>query len=129
LVLLKFKEFYIIIGRAVASLPLKFQVVSVTFVKGGDVYNVIPESVTFGGTLRSLTNEGLSYLIKRTREVNSSSKRTVYIVTTICYHYHFLQVTNTSMGEDCTRAVSGTSMYSLVRLHGGKDETLSGCTQ
>jgi len=48
---------------------LNFQVVSVTFVKGGDAYNVIPESVTFGGTLRSMTNEGLSYLMKRVIEV------------------------------------------------------------
>ncbi|RLM87301.1 hypothetical protein C2845_PM04G06010 [Panicum miliaceum] len=45
--------------------PLQSAVVSVTFVKGGEAYNVIPESVTFGGTLRSMTNEGLSYLKKR----------------------------------------------------------------
>jgi IAA-amino acid hydrolase len=41
--------------------------------KGGEAYNVIPESVAFGGTLRSMTNEGLSYLKKRIKEVNSSS--------------------------------------------------------
>nr|CAB3494610.1 unnamed protein product [Digitaria exilis] len=46
------------------------KVVSVTFVKGGDAYNVIPESMTFGGTLRSMTNEGLSYLMMRVKEVN-----------------------------------------------------------
>ncbi|PVH63645.1 hypothetical protein PAHAL_2G076000 [Panicum hallii] len=49
--------------------PLQGAVVSVTFVKGGDAYNVIPESVTFGGTLRSMTNEGLSYLMKRVIEI------------------------------------------------------------
>jgi metal-dependent amidase/aminoacylase/carboxypeptidase family protein len=47
-----------------------FQVISVTFVNGGDAYNVIPETVSFGGTFRSLTTEGLSYLKKRIKEVN-----------------------------------------------------------
>ncbi|CAN6209803.1 unnamed protein product [Urochloa humidicola] len=49
--------------------PLQGAIVSVTFLKGGDAFNVIPESVTFGGTLRSMTNEGLSYLMKRIKEI------------------------------------------------------------
>uniref|UniRef100_K3ZZ86 Peptidase M20 dimerisation domain-containing protein n=1 Tax=Setaria italica TaxID=4555 RepID=K3ZZ86_SETIT len=49
--------------------PLQAAVVSITFVKGGEAYNVIPESVAFGGTLRSMSNEGLSYLKKRITEV------------------------------------------------------------
>ncbi|RCV10262.1 hypothetical protein SETIT_2G098400v2 [Setaria italica] len=49
--------------------PLQGTVVSITFVKGGEAYNVIPESVTFGGTLRSMTNEGLLYLKKRIEEI------------------------------------------------------------
>ncbi|CAN6209809.1 unnamed protein product [Urochloa humidicola] len=49
--------------------PLQSAVVSITFVKGGEAYNVIPESVTFGGTLRSMSNEGLSYLKKRIKEI------------------------------------------------------------
>uniref|UniRef100_A0A0D9W148 Peptidase M20 dimerisation domain-containing protein n=1 Tax=Leersia perrieri TaxID=77586 RepID=A0A0D9W148_9ORYZ len=44
-------------------------VVSVTFIKGGEAFNVIPESVTLGGTLRSMTTNGLSYLRKRITEV------------------------------------------------------------
>ncbi|XP_066398817.1 IAA-amino acid hydrolase ILR1-like 9 isoform X1 [Miscanthus floridulus] len=49
--------------------PLQGAVVSITFMRGGEAYNVIPESVTFGGTLRSMTNEGLSYLMKRITEI------------------------------------------------------------
>ncbi|KAL6595016.1 hypothetical protein ACP70R_048119 [Stipagrostis hirtigluma subsp. patula] len=49
--------------------PLHGAVVSVTFMKGGDAYNVIPESLSFGGTFRSLTTEGLSYLMKRIKEI------------------------------------------------------------
>jgi len=44
-------------------------VVSITFAKGGEAFNVIPESVTFGGTMRSISDEGLSYLMKRIKEV------------------------------------------------------------
>ncbi|XP_048528873.1 IAA-amino acid hydrolase ILR1-like 7 [Triticum urartu] len=49
--------------------PLEAAVVSVTFMKGGDAYNVIPESACLGGTFRSLTTEGLSYLKKRIKEI------------------------------------------------------------
>ncbi|KAG2534007.1 hypothetical protein PVAP13_9NG536300 [Panicum virgatum] len=49
--------------------PLQGAVVSVTFIKGGEAFNVIPESVTLGGTFRSMTSEGLSYLKRRIREV------------------------------------------------------------
>ncbi|KAL6638220.1 hypothetical protein ACP70R_025792 [Stipagrostis hirtigluma subsp. patula] len=49
--------------------PLQAAVVSVTFIKGGEAFNAIPESVTMGGTFRSMTTEGLSYLMKRIREV------------------------------------------------------------
>uniref|UniRef100_J3LUK3 Peptidase M20 dimerisation domain-containing protein n=1 Tax=Oryza brachyantha TaxID=4533 RepID=J3LUK3_ORYBR len=49
--------------------PLQGTVVSVTFIKGGEAFNVIPESVTLGGTLRSMTTDGLFYLMKRINEV------------------------------------------------------------
>ncbi|EMS66412.1 IAA-amino acid hydrolase ILR1-like 3 [Triticum urartu] len=48
--------------------PLESAVVSVTQLRGGDAYNVIPESASFGGTFRSMTDEGLSYLMKRVKE-------------------------------------------------------------
>lgn len=40
--------------------------------KGGDAFNVIPESVTIGGTFRSMTDQGLSFLMKRVKEVNEN---------------------------------------------------------
>lgn len=46
--------------------------VSVGFVKAGDAYNVIPETVAFGGTFRSTTTEGLIELSTRIKEVNVS---------------------------------------------------------
>ncbi|KAI6672519.1 hypothetical protein NL676_000425 [Syzygium grande] len=49
--------------------PLLSEVVSVTYVRGGSGLNIIPPIVKFGGTLRSLTNEGLQQLQRRLIEV------------------------------------------------------------
>ncbi|KAK9059624.1 hypothetical protein SSX86_020328 [Deinandra increscens subsp. villosa] len=49
--------------------PLESQVLSVTYVKGGEALNVVPAYVELGGTLRSLTTEGLQRLQKRVKEV------------------------------------------------------------
>ncbi|KAH9317632.1 hypothetical protein KI387_019401, partial [Taxus chinensis] len=49
--------------------PLDSQVLSVTFIDGGKGYNVIPNKVRFGGTLRSLTPQGLAQLKKRMKEI------------------------------------------------------------
>ncbi|CAI9772048.1 unnamed protein product [Fraxinus pennsylvanica] len=49
--------------------PLHSQVLSVTYVHGGTALNVIPNHVELGGTLRSLTTEGLLRLKQRVKEV------------------------------------------------------------
>ncbi|MBA0820718.1 hypothetical protein Gohar_019767 [Gossypium harknessii] len=49
--------------------PLHSQVLSVTFIRGGSAFSVIPSYVEFGGTLRSLTTEGLHKLQQRLKEV------------------------------------------------------------
>ncbi|KAH0460186.1 hypothetical protein IEQ34_010849 [Dendrobium chrysotoxum] len=49
--------------------PLDSKIITVGFMKGGEAHNVIPESVTFGGTFRSMTTEGLYVLQRRIREV------------------------------------------------------------
>ncbi|CAK7341941.1 unnamed protein product [Dovyalis caffra] len=49
--------------------PLEAAVVTVGYIEGGKAGNVIPESVKFGGTFRSLSNEGVSYLHKRIKEI------------------------------------------------------------
>ncbi|KAF7010103.1 hypothetical protein CFC21_024568 [Triticum aestivum] len=51
--------------------PLHSQVLSVTYIKGGNSVDVIPPVVEFGGTLRSLTTEGLYRLQKRLKETLS----------------------------------------------------------
>lgn len=49
--------------------PLHSLVLSVTFVKGGVSYGATPSFVEFGGTLRSITTEGLYRLQTRVEEV------------------------------------------------------------
>lgn len=49
--------------------PLESQVLSVTYVRGGMALNVIAPYVELGGTLRSLSTEGLHQLRSRVKEV------------------------------------------------------------
>ncbi|KAI9153115.1 hypothetical protein LWI28_006101 [Acer negundo] len=49
--------------------PLEARVVSVTFIEADQAENVIPETVRFGGTFRTMTTEGLSYIQQRIEEV------------------------------------------------------------
>ncbi|ERM98947.1 hypothetical protein AMTR_s00114p00147940 [Amborella trichopoda] len=46
-----------------------YKVVSVTFISAAHGQAIISDKVTFGGTLRSMTSEGLSNLARRIREV------------------------------------------------------------
>ncbi|MBA0567139.1 hypothetical protein Golob_011895 [Gossypium lobatum] len=48
--------------------PLEPRVVSIGFIQAGQAANVIPETVSFGGTFRSMSNEGLSYLQQRIKK-------------------------------------------------------------
>uniref|UniRef100_A0A7N0V1G1 Peptidase M20 dimerisation domain-containing protein n=1 Tax=Kalanchoe fedtschenkoi TaxID=63787 RepID=A0A7N0V1G1_KALFE len=49
--------------------PLEARVVTVGIVEGGLALNVIPDTVRFGGTFRSMTMEGQVYLQQRIREI------------------------------------------------------------
>ncbi|KAG6500889.1 hypothetical protein ZIOFF_040750 [Zingiber officinale] len=53
---------------SVSEIEIYQIVVSVGFIKAGDAYNVIPETVAFGGTFRSTTTEGLIELSTRIKE-------------------------------------------------------------
>ncbi|GER41864.1 IAA-amino acid hydrolase ILR1 [Striga asiatica] len=49
--------------------PLEPRVVSIGYVHGGEAFNVIPETVEFGGTFRFMSSESYSYLKQRIKEV------------------------------------------------------------
>ncbi|KAL7137295.1 hypothetical protein ABFS83_10G082700 [Erythranthe nasuta] len=49
--------------------PLEPRVISIGYVQGGEALNVIPETVTFGGTFRFVSAESYAYLKQRIKEV------------------------------------------------------------
>lgn len=53
--------------------------VSVTFFKGGDDLDPMPNRVEFGGTLRAFTNIGFSKLLTRIEEVRHFITHYVYL--------------------------------------------------
>lgn len=57
------------------------KVLSVTYVRGGSGLNIIPPIVEFGGTLRSLTTEGLQQLQRRLIEV--------FIINLYLFNFHY----------------------------------------
>ncbi|KAG5253058.1 Amidohydrolase [Salix suchowensis] len=49
--------------------PLDAMVVSVGFIEAGQAGNVIPETMRFGGSIRSMTTEGLVFLQQRVKQI------------------------------------------------------------
>lgn len=49
--------------------PLEPGVISITMVRAGETFNVIPPTVHMKGTIRSLTNEGTEFLQRRMKEL------------------------------------------------------------
>lgn len=60
-------ELQTIVSREVD--PLTPAVLTIGSVSGGEAFNVIPSEVRLGGTIRSLTLDGLRFLQKRIREI------------------------------------------------------------
>ncbi|TYJ39629.1 hypothetical protein E1A91_A04G082800v1 [Gossypium mustelinum] len=58
-----------VLAASLGILSLQHLVVSIGFVQAGQAANLIPETVSFGGTFRSMSNEGLSYLQQRIKKV------------------------------------------------------------
>ncbi|RVX11904.1 IAA-amino acid hydrolase ILR1 [Vitis vinifera] len=81
--------------------PVEARVVTVGFIKGGQAANVIPESVEFGGTYRSLTSQGLSYIQERIQEWSSGRKYHCLILqqTTMKLYEHAKRVGEILLGE------------------------------
>ncbi|CAN7107972.1 unnamed protein product [Brassica rapa subsp. narinosa] len=58
--------------------PLEAGVVTVGYIQGGHTQNVIPQSAKFGGTFRSLSNDGLLFIQRRIKEI-SEAQAAVYL--------------------------------------------------
>ena len=66
--------------------PVEGGVISVTRIEGGSAFNVIPSSVTMGGTLRALEPEALATARRRLAEVVDATARAAGCTATLEYH-------------------------------------------
>ncbi|RYR40591.1 hypothetical protein Ahy_A09g046339 [Arachis hypogaea] len=84
--------------------PLDPQVLTVANFHADGAYNVIPDSVTFGGTIRALLPESIARLKERIHQVHRGSQlpRTVYPATINDdkLHEHFLEVAKNVVGNN-----------------------------
>ena len=68
------------------------QVVTVGKFQGGGAFNVIPDSVTIGGTFRALSKESFIQLKQRIEEVNvlnATDSEVLQFWQPICPFFHF----------------------------------------
>jgi len=66
--------------------PLEAAVVSVTMLKAGNAFNVIPEAVEIGGTIRSFSLEGHRRLTERVKEIINSTAAVYRCTSTFNFH-------------------------------------------
>lgn len=88
--------------------PLSAGVISVTKIHGGDAFNVIPDAVTIGGTMRSLTEDGLHFLKERFSN----------IVTTVA-QAHKCNVSMSFMPDPYPPTVNNPDLWQFVRRVAG----------
>ncbi|KAI4379998.1 hypothetical protein MLD38_006232 [Melastoma candidum] len=95
--------------------PLESQVVTVSKFEGGGAFNVIPDSVTIGGTFRAFSKESFVQLTKRIEEVITRQAGVHRCNATVTFdsehfypvttnhkglHAHFLKVAEGMLGMD-----------------------------
>ncbi|CAM8904785.1 unnamed protein product [Rhodiola kirilowii] len=73
--------------------PLDSQVVTVSKFHGGGAFNVIPDSVTIGGTFRAFSKESFMYLKQRIEQVITLQAKVQRCNATVKFHEPFYPVT------------------------------------
>jgi amidohydrolase len=74
--------------------PLEAGVISVTTVRAGDAHNVIPEQVTFGGTLRTFNQETQNLVSERFQAVVKGTAETMGCSASVEIHWSSPPVVN-----------------------------------
>ncbi|KAK6911969.1 Peptidase M20, dimerization domain [Dillenia turbinata] len=115
--------------------PLDPQVVTVGMFQGGNAVNVIPESVTIGGTFRAFSHKSLNYLKQRIEEVITMQAAVQRCNATIDFtlgdpplnpptinseelHEHFLKVADDIVGSQNVKEIellSGTDDFAFFQ--------------
>ncbi|XP_056687971.1 IAA-amino acid hydrolase ILR1-like 5 [Spinacia oleracea] len=77
------------VSKCYDRLVYSMEVLFVTYVKGDTALNIIPQTVEFGGTLRSLTTDGLNWLRHRLTEKNEKIELDAYWLSERLYTIFF----------------------------------------
>jgi IAA-amino acid hydrolase len=118
-------ELQTIVSREVD--PAAPSVVSVTSIRGGEAFNVIPDSVVMTGTIRSLTMEGIHFLRTRIRDIASSIAEANRCCVSITFpEPHYPPTINDAslwreMKDAASSRLSLQNIHELPPIMGGED--------
>ncbi|WP_322514173.1 M20 aminoacylase family protein [Rhodopseudomonas palustris] len=87
--------------------PLQSAVISITQMTAGDAFNVIPQTVTLRGTVRTLDEPTRDMVEKRLRELTESISTGFGAVGTLSYLRHYPVMRNSEVGVDRAVAAAG----------------------
>ncbi len=106
--------------------PLEQAVVSVTYVRAGDAYNIIPQESELHGTIRTFTDEVRSLVEKRMTEITQSLCEAMGCAVEINIRHHTRPVVNSPEVAERVRKVfselvGAESLGMPQRTMGGED--------
>ncbi len=124
-----------IVSRAIN--PLEQAVVSVTRINGGTADNIIPDTVTIGGTVRTYTTENRQKIYERICAISAKLSESEECTATVDYTWGYPSTVNTPVHVEAMREMadaiygSGTAV-SIDPSMGGEDfsyylEKVPGC--
>jgi hippurate hydrolase len=75
--------------------PIDTAVLSVTKIQGGDAYNVIPQTARLGGTVRCFTDENMTLIEERMRQIALNVAAAFGAKAKLIFNRNFLPLVNT----------------------------------
>jgi hippurate hydrolase len=75
--------------------PIDTAVLSVTRIQGGDAYNVIPQTARLGGTVRCFTDENMTLIEERMRQIALNVAAAFGAKAKLIFNRNFLPLVNT----------------------------------
>ncbi len=86
--------------------PIDPAVLSITQIHAGDAYNVIPNSATVAGTIRTFTLDVLDMMEKRLREICAGTAATFDVSVDVSFHRNYPPLINSQAEAEFCRDVA-----------------------
>ena len=90
--------------------PLESAVISTTTINGGTAHNIIPDEVTLGGTVRTLTAETKETVIKRMEQLMAQTANAYGCEGTLDYHHGYPVTSNDADLVDEFNVIARTTL-------------------